>query len=241
MSEQIIIDNERYNGKPHHCDDHCCEVIVRGCAGPTGPTGPVGPEGPTGPTGYQGLEGPTGATGPTGNDGPTGPLGPTGFSMIDTYIDVSNFTVEVVPPESDIIFDSTGIAVGSCAHLPNDTRIYVWAPGDYHFSVGIDHLEPLQVQMCFNNNLIPGTLEGNQNSGGHLHFNHICRVLPSDLTEPFSGSPTGFAAYFTIRNHTSYPPLGVTLNGHQGAGQNSPQNNTTLVMFRLGYWPNQPL
>jgi hypothetical protein len=200
-----------------------------GFTGPMGPQGEQGPQGEIGPTGWQGELGPTGPTGWIGPIGPTGSTGP--HYICETYLNIYNLTHYSVLPEAPLIFDSHRTIAGNIGHILNTGEIYVWEAGVYFVHFELFHLEPAQFGLFLNDVYYSDSVETNQSSATILSSSLLVRVTDADLIP--TDSPFGIAAKIQIRNHTSFPPLGVTLNGHAGTGYMvSP--NSSMIMFLLG-------
>jgi hypothetical protein len=60
----------------------------------------------------------------------------------------------------------------------------------------------------------------------------LVKITDADLIP--TDSPFGTAAKITVKNHTSYPPLGVNVNGHTGTGYMVNNPNTELMIFLFG-------
>ena len=86
----------------------------------------------------------------------------------------------------------------------------------YVFSEGLKHDEPLQCAIFLNNVVVTGTIVGDQNSSNVALNEILLQVLDSDINQQSSISPTGLSAKITLRNHTSYAPSGVLIDGHEG-------------------------
>ena len=129
-------------------------------------------------------------------------------------------------------FDSIRLIYGSCAFIPGSTDVYIWQAGVYHVAYHIFHLEPLQNAIFMNNVIVTGSIIGDQLSATVASNTVLLTVNDSDLTEPTSLSPTGFAALIQIRNHSSYAPL-IHIDGHAGSGSQIGQSNLNLVIFLL--------
>ena len=217
------------------CKGHKGCIGPTGPIGPEGPTGPIGPEGPTGPIGPEGpigLEGPTGPIGPEGPTGPIGPEGPIG-SLSPTFLHIYNLTETELLVEENVNFDKNGEIVGSCGHVPNTTDVWIWEPGYYYIYTNIYHLEACQFSLFKNNIfLINGTTIGSPTGSSQNSTSVIIRIDPSDLTEPTSLSPSGFAALIQLRNHSSFITT-ITLNGHGGSGYAIDQINAVLTIILL--------
>ncbi len=211
----------------------CCT----GATGPQGRDGQEGPIGPVGPQGPQGEKGDTGATGPcctgaTGVQGETGPVGPTGY-FATTFLNAINDIPQVVLAEQDITMNKTRIASGNCGHVPGSAKLEVWEAGVYYVTFNIFHTEPLQTALFVNNVEYPDSIIGDQNAGNVCLNSLYVTILPADISEPSSISPTGFSAQLTLRNHTSFSPIGVSIDGHQGSGAHLIQTNVNCNLFLL--------
>jgi hypothetical protein len=214
------------------CRGHRGHRGPTGYTGYTGFTGPIGPQGelgPMGPTGWQGEIGPTGWQGEIGPTGPTGSTGP--HYICETYLNIYNLTHYNVLPEEPLIFDSQRMVAGNIGHILNTGEVYVWEAGVYFLHFELFHLEPAQFGVFLNDVYYADSTESNQSSATILSSTLLVRISNEDLIP--TDSPFGIAAKIQIKNHTSFPPLGVTVDGHSGTGYVvSP--NSSLVMFLLG-------
>jgi len=218
---------------PEGCKGCKGEKGCKGDRGCEGPTGPRGYHGHTGPKGDIGSQGDTGAQGDMGHTGPQGDIGSTGpRAFTDTYLNAYNISDQVIAVENNFAFDSIRIVVGSCGMIAGSSNLFLWKAGDYYLSYHVFHLEPLQLGLFMNNNIIPGSIVGDQLSATILSSTLILHVEESDLTEPTSLSPSGFAALIQLRNHSSYSPL-ISIDGHTGSGSQINQTNINLVVFYL--------
>ncbi|MER1999844.1 MAG: collagen-like protein, partial [Lysinibacillus sp.] len=146
---------------------------VTGATGATGTTGATGATGATGTTGATGATGATGVTGATGPIGATGVTGPTGTSAagLAEYGYVYNTTDQTVSPNTDVIFNTTGVVTPGITHTPGTANIVVTSPGDYEILFGTTTNEPSQFAVFVNGTTqLPGTLYGSgsgvvQNNG----------------------------------------------------------------------------
>ena len=85
---------------------------------------------------------------------------------------------------------------------------------------------------CFLNGvLIPGSVVGEPGTTVQIVSFNLIEVTKEDLLEN-PDSPTGVAAVFQIRNHTSYITP-IILNGREGSGSDVSQNNASLMIVQL--------
>ena len=211
-----------------------------GAAGPTGEVGPTGHKGETGATGPSGSTGPTGpkgetgAVGPTGYTGFTGLQGPTGPALANTFLHVDRVSDQILAQEDNVIWDDPSpIAVGSCGIALNSPIMEVWQAGYYKAFFNIHHNEPCQFSLFLNNVLIQGTITGSPTGSSQNSNAAIIYISAADISvSPSTLSPSGFSAFLTLRNHTSFVPL-VTLNGQSGSGSANPQIVASFVLFLL--------
>ena len=193
----------------------------------TGPTGATGATGSTGPgPGATGATGDTGATGAaaggagaTGNTGSTGAVGTGvtgvtgGFPSAFGYI--YNLSAEVVPLETDILFDSNGI-LSNVAHVLGTSQVVILIAGFYFVGFTVTGVEANQFTVYLNGAPVVGGTFGSgagnqQNPGGVII---ICAV--GDV--------------ITLRNHTS--AAAVSLQTLAGGTQTN--SNATITLFLVG-------
>jgi len=213
-----------------------------GYTGFTGDIGPTGPKGDTGDKGDKGDTGDKGDKGETGDIGPTGPIGPTGWQgelgptgphyMCETYLNIYNLAHYMVLPEADLTYDSHRTISGNIGHILNTSEIYIWETGVYFVHYHLFHLEPAQFALFLNDNYYEDSVVTNQSSASILSHSFLLTINEEDLIP--TSSPFGTAAKVTIKNHTSYPPLGVSVDGHTGTGYTVNNPNTELLIFLIG-------
>lgn len=182
---------------------------VPGAPGPTGATGPQGPIGPIGPQGPAGNAGVTGSTGPQGPAGPTGPAAPSGYAYI------YNESAQVVPIETDILFDSNGPVSPEFLHAPGTDSIIATTAGTYDVEFVVSGVEPNQFALFVNGAPAPG---GGYGSGAGTQQNTgriIVTLTAGDV--------------ITLRNHSS--AAAVTLQTLAGGTQTNV--NASVVFERL--------
>jgi hypothetical protein len=167
--------------------------------------------------------------------GPTGEVGPTGATgdFARTFMSIYNLANQTVLTEANVVFDSNKTIVGSCGHVPGSTDAYFWQAGYYHIFFNLTHIEPCQFALYLNNVLISGSITGSPTGASQNTTTIIIEILPSDLIESTELSPTGLGAQIQVRNHTSYPLGGVTLDGTPGAGTAINQANSIFTAFLL--------
>lgn len=79
-----------------------------------------------------GITGATGATGATGSTGATGTTGTIG-SLASVFGYIYNMGAQVVPLETDILFDSNGI-LSNVAHIVGASQVVILIAGIYFVS-----------------------------------------------------------------------------------------------------------
>ena len=178
--------------------------------------------------------GPTGATGEMGATGATGEMGPTGSYDTRTFLSIYNLDEQLVATENNVVFDHNKVVVGSCSHIAGSTDSFFWKPGYYHIFTNLFHIEPCQFSLFLNNNLVSGTVIGSPTGSSQNSLTIIIEITAEDvMVTETSESPTGFAALLQVKNHTSFPLLGVVLNGHSGSGSEVDQINAIFTVFLL--------
>jgi hypothetical protein len=134
--------------------------------------------------------------------------------------------------EDDVVFSQHN-AIYNCAHTLGSSELYFWIPGDYLFYTNVYHIEPCQFSLMLNNIVVlPGSTIGSPTGSSQNSTGIIVSIKQSDLTEPNSDSPSGFAARINLRNHSSFVPS-VTINGSGGSGSAPNQVTATLTAFLL--------
>ena len=195
-----------------------------GATGVTGPTGPAGATGVTGATGF-GATGTTGATGPgteitgttgaTGAAGNTGATGATGTLPPGIFGHIFNEGPQVVPLETDVLFDNNGILSG-VSHIIGTSQMVILTPGIYLVLFIVSSVEPNQFTIFQNgapvNGGTYGSGAGTQQNPGAVYIN----ALAGDR--------------ITVRNHTS--AAAVTLQTLAGGTQDNA--NAALIVQRVG-------
>ena len=218
--------------KCHRCSekkrsrDSCWETqIIYGIAGQEGPEGPRGPRGHRGHCGHDGRD---------GSNGPTGPPGSNGTPFVPTFIQVwtseSSATVRKIYPEQNVTFDFTAIKQGQISHVPGSTNILIWTTGDFNLIYVMNTQEISQFAVFVNDNLQEPSIFASNSGAQSNSGNCIIRIQQNQLL-PHTGSPTGFAAVVTVRNHTCYLDF-VTLQSY-AAGSAKPQVSASLNIVKL--------
>jgi len=110
--------------------------------------------------------------------------------------------------------------------------MYVWEAGTYFLTFHIFHLEPAQVAVFKNDNVVTGSVSGDQVAQTNLSYSMLIEIFEADFVSPTELSPFGLAAKLNIRNHTSYAPF-VTLDGHLGTGSQVDESNINVVLVLL--------
>jgi len=147
-----------------------------------------------------------------------------------------NISDQLIPVEHDFAFEFNRVIAGSCDHIAGSSDVYVWETGVYYMSYNTFHLEPLQTAIFLNNNIIVGSIIGDQLSATVAANTLILEITEEDLITPTELSPTGFAALLNLRNHSSYAPV-IHIDGHQGSGSQINQTNINFVLIRISDLP----
>lgn len=204
-----------------------------GLDGPTGSTGPQGDIGSTGPAGPTGVDGPTGATGPQGETGPQGSTGPQGWSgkCLKSFAKIYNDVPQSVELEQPVLFNKNGVIVGPIAHIPGSGDLLIGSIGYFQIFVKVYHEFSAQFGCFLNGVLIPGSVIGEPGTTVQIVSFNLIEVTQNDLL-PNLDSPTGVAAVFQIRNHTSYITP-IVLDGREGSGSDVTQTNASLMIVQI--------
>ncbi|MBU3102015.1 collagen-like protein [Clostridium sp. DSM 17811] len=191
--------------------------------GDTGTTGSTGNTGATGDTGATGPNGaPGGATGSTGAAGATGATGANGIGITgatgtlpSVFGYIYNEGAQVVPLETDILFDNNGI-LSNVAHVIGTSQVVILIAGVYFVSFIVSSVEPNQFTVFLNGAPVVGGTFGSgagtqQNPGGVIVSLAVGDVI-------------------TLRNHTS--TAAVTLQTLAGGTQVN--SNASITLFLIG-------
>ena len=125
------------------------------------------------------------------------------------------------------------VIVGDCGHVLGSADIEVWRAGIYYISYNVYHTEPFQCGMFLNGNLILDSIIGDQNAGNVCLNSLYLEILPADISQTSTISPSGLSAKITLRNYLSFSPIGVLVDGHQGSGSIIVQTNVNVTLFLL--------
>lgn len=126
------------------------------------------------------------------------------------------------------------VVFGQCGHVPSTPYIEVWQPGYYLITFNVFHTEPFQSGIFLNDNIVPDSIIGDQNSGSVALNSVLIFISNNDILYfPSTLSPSGFSAVLTIINHSSYTPGGITINGHSGSGSQIIQTNVNCELLFL--------
>ncbi|MCJ7688326.1 MAG: collagen-like protein [Clostridiaceae bacterium] len=171
-------------------------------------TGATGATGATGTVGGTGATGTVGATGATGNNGATGSL-PSVFGYI------YNEGAQVVPLETDILFDANGI-LSNVDHIVGTSQVVILIAGIYFLSFIVSSVEPNQFTIFQNDAAVVG---GTFGSGAGTQQNPGSVIITAAVGD-----------VITLRNHTS--TAGVTLQTLAGGTQVN--SNVAITLFLIG-------
>jgi hypothetical protein len=176
------------------------------------------------------MQGETGPTGPTGEIGPTGPMPPKSMclkSFLRSYNDIPG-SVELEDP---ILFNKNDIIVGTLAHVPGTGDFLLCSVGYYQVLGKVFHEFAVQIAGFLNGVLLPGSVIGEPATTSMIIIHDILRVTEADLL-PNENSPTGFAAVYQVRNHSSYITP-ILLDGRAGSGSDLTQVNASMVILQI--------
>jgi len=153
---------------------------------------------------------------------------------LHAYSDVDQF----IPTEAPVFFNNTNSQSGKCKHIIGDSNLYFWQAGYYHIYTNLYHQEACQFSLFLNGVVVTGSTIGSPTGASQNSTSLIIAVNPGDISTPVSTSisPTGFAAVFELKNHTSFVPV-ITLNGIGGSGSALPQVTATITLFLLKELP----
>jgi hypothetical protein len=155
-----------------------------GAAGGTGARGAAGRQGSTGPAGPAGATGATGVAGAPGAPGPTGPTGPP-HSTAYAYVYSTGF--QVVPIETDVVFDTAGVLNG--VTFAAGPAVTIDSSGDYKVTFALAGVEPNQFALFVNGVEAPGSVYGHNTGTTETNGQLIVNLVAGDV--------------LTVRNHTS--------------------------------------
>jgi hypothetical protein len=153
-----------------------------GAAGGTGARGAAGRQGSTGPAGPAGATGATGVAGAPGATGPTGPPHSTAYA----YVYITDF--QVVPIETDVVFDTAGVLNGVTFAAPSPA-VTIDSSGDYKVTFALAGVEPNQFALFVNGVEAPGSVYGHATGTSETNGQLIVTLVAGDV--------------LTVRNHTS--------------------------------------
>lgn len=193
----------------------------KGCHGDTGAKGETGAQGDMGPQGETGVQGDTGAQGPTGWSG----------KCLNSFMRAYNDVPESVDLEQPITFNKNDVVRGNIRLAPGTGHLLLCTPGYYMVIAKVYHLYSIQLGCYLNGVLLPGSVVGEPATTAVVLIHDIVAVSAADLL-PNVNSPTGVAAVYEIRNHSSYITP-VLLDGRFGSGSDPTQINASLVAVQI--------
>jgi hypothetical protein len=180
--------------------------------------------------GETGLKGDTGETGPTGYTGPIGPTG-TAPTCLKSFMRIYNDVSQTINLEQPVIYNTLDLVVGSLAFVPGTGDVLLCSIGYYQVLGKIFHEFAIQVGAFLNGVILPGSVIGEPATTSMCVVHEILKVTAADLL-PNVNSPTGVAATFQIRNHSSYITP-ILLDGRAGSGSDLSQVNASLMVIQL--------
>jgi len=217
--------DDNLNNDPETSPSEWAILALEGAAGATGATGSAGATGPTGADGSTGAPGATGADGGAGSAGATGPTGPTGADSTvagpagptgatgatgatgsagsGEYAYVYNLSAQVVPLETDVVFDSNGVLSAGITHVTPSSSIILAVAGTYKISFIVSGVEPNQFALFQNGAPIAGAIYGSGAGTQQTTGSVIVTIAAGDV--------------ITVRNHTS--AAAITLQTLAGGTQ----------------------
>ena len=143
------------------------------------------------------------------------PIVPGAICGLCEYGYIYNLSAQVVPLETDIIFDSTGVSTPGITHTPGTAQIFVTNPGDYEVNFYVTAFEPNQFTLFLNGAPVPGTTYGT-GAGTQANYGQAIITLAS-------------GDILTLRNHTS--AAAVTLQTLAGGTQTNVNASIVIKML----------
>ena len=152
--------------------------------------------------------------------------------MSPTFIHAYSGTPQDILVESNVVFDNALAITGNCGILPNSTDIWVWEAGFYYVSYNLHHIQPCQFSLFKNDVVMIGSISSSPTGATICANQMILEILPEDLINITSLSPSGFGCKIQLRNHTSFAPV-VSIDGSSGAGSALPDISANLSLVLL--------
>ncbi|MGW9529611.1 BclA C-terminal domain-containing protein [Paenibacillus terrae] len=128
---------------------------------------------------------------------------------------IYNLKPQVVPIESEIIFDTNGILTPGIAHVPGTTQITVADAGNYEVHFSVSGAEPNQFAIFINGTLAEGTLYGSEAGTQQNTGQAILALACGDV--------------LTLRNHSS----ATTVMLQTLAGGTQASINASIIIRKL--------
>jgi hypothetical protein len=148
-------------------------------------------------------------------------------SFLRAYNDVAE-TVEIEQP---VLFNKADLIVGPLAFVPGTGDFLICSVGYFQILGKIFHEFAIQIGGFLNGVLLPGSVVGEPATTSMCIIHEILRVTEADLL-PNVNSPTGFAAVYQIRNHSSYITP-ILLDGRAGSGSDLTQINASVIILQI--------
>jgi hypothetical protein len=144
---------------------------------------------------------------------------------------IYNVEPQSIDLEQPVLFSSLDLLVGPLAFIPGTGDVLICSIGYFQILAKVFHEFAVQFGGFLNGNLLPGSVVGEPATTSMCAVHELLRVTAADLL-PNANSPTGFAAVYQIRNHSSYITP-VILNGREGSGSDLSQINASLMLLQI--------
>jgi hypothetical protein len=148
-------------------------------------------------------------------------------SFLRSYNDVPD-SIELDDP---IRFNKNDLTVGTLLHVPGTGDFLFYSVGYYQILGKIFHEFAVQIGGFLNGVLLPGSVVGEPATTSMCIIHEILRITEADLL-PNVNSPTGFAAVYQVRNHSSYITP-ILLDGRAGSGSDLTQVNASMLIMQI--------
>jgi hypothetical protein len=133
--------------------------------------------------------------------------------------------------EQPVLYNKNDLIVGTLAHVPGTGDFLLGSVGYYQILGKVFHEFAVQIGCFLNGVLITGSVIGEPATTSMIVVHEIVRVTAADLL-PNINSPTGVAAVFQIRNHSSFITP-ILLDGRVGSGSDLTQVNAAMVILQI--------
>jgi hypothetical protein len=144
---------------------------------------------------------------------------------------IYNNIAQSIDLEQPVLFSNLDLLVGPLVFIPGTGDILICSIGYFQIWAKVFHEFAVQFGGFLNGVLLPGAVVGEPATTSMCAIHEILMVTAADLL-PNVNSPTGFAAVYQIRNHSSFITP-VILNGREGSGSDLSQINASLMLLQI--------